>query len=217
MATYKIKIYNQSLINKSYVAFMQAPIVTASGGTTPIYTNAWATFENVTNGSWDSVTYSETTYAYWSQPSEALSPGTVVDSGGVMQVNTATKDTVAFTNTGGTGFTTLTSPGGAQDGSFQIVTSADFTPANNFAFGLASNNGGVIPSPVATFPAAPNEKYNVTPVVKFFVADGAYQEGEIIDVTTVSNTYATIDFTGRPETTATVTQGSNGVFVVTYS
>jgi hypothetical protein len=217
MATYTIRIYNQSLIDKAYVAFMQAPLVTANGGTTPIYTNAWATFENITNGGWDSVVYNQTTYAYWSQPAESLSPGVTIDSGGVMPVNTATKDTVTFTNTGATGFSALTSPGTAQNGSFQIVGGNDFTPQNGFVFGLASDNGGVVPSPVATFAAAPNEKYNVTPVVKFYVADGAYSQGEVIDVTTVSNSYATIDFTGRPQTSATVTQGANGIFNVTYS
>lgn len=217
MATYTIRIYNQSLIDKSYVVFMEAPIVTANGGTTPIYTNAWATFENITNGGWDSVIYNQTTYAYWSQPPEALSPGVTIDSGGVMPVNTATNDSVIFSNTGATGFTNLLSPGQAQNGSFQIVGGNDFSPQNNFVFGLASNNGGAIPSPVATFPAAPNEKYNVTPVVQFYVADGSYTPGQVIDVTTVSNSYASINFTGTPFSTATVIQGANGVFTVDYT
>lgn len=217
MATYTIKIYNQSTIDKAYVAFMEAPIVTANGGSTEPYINAWATFENLTSGGFDSLIYNETTYAYWSQPSEALSAGVTIDSGGVMPVNTATNDSVTFTNSGATGFSTLTSPGTAQNGSFQIVTGTDFMPANGYVFGLASDNGSLIPSPVATFAAAPNEKYNITPVVKFYVADGSYTPGEVIDVTTVSNNYATIDFTGRPQTTANVTQGANGIFTVTYS
>lgn len=216
MATYTIKVYNQSLVDKSYVVFMQAPIVTANGATTPIYTNAWTTFENITNGGWDSVIYNQTTYACWSQPPEALSPGVTIDSGGVMPVNTATNDTVVFTNTGATGFTNLISPGQAQNGSFQIVGGSDYSPENGFVFGLASDNGGVIPSPVATFPAAPNEKYNVTPVVQFFVADGSYTQGQVIDVTAVSNSYAAINFTGTPFYNATVVQGSNGVFTVDY-
>ena len=76
MASYNIRIYNQSLVNKSYVVFMQAPIVTSNGGTTPIYTNAWATFENITNGGWDQVDYTQTTYAYWSSRSAPASPST---------------------------------------------------------------------------------------------------------------------------------------------
>lgn len=217
MASYNIRIYNQSLISKSYVVFMQAPIVTSNGATTPIYTNAWVTFNNITNGGWDQVDYTETTYAYWSQPAEALSPGVTIDSGGVMQVNTATNDTVTFTNSGTTGFSSLTSPGSAQNGSFQIVAGSDFSPLNNFVFGLASDNGGAIPSPVATFAAAPNDTYNVTPVVQFYVADGNYTAGEVIDVTTVSTLSAQINFTGTPYTTATVVQNANGLFTVEYN
>lgn len=217
MATYTIRIYNQSQLTKSYVAFMEPPSVAGSGGTHPVYTNAWATFENLTNGSWDSVVYTESTYAYWGQPTNALGAGAVIDSGGVISVNTSTNDTVAFSNTGETGFTGLTSPGSAQNGSFQIVTGADFTPSNNFVFGLAFDNGTVIPSPVATFNAVPNERFNVTPVVKFYVGDSAYAPGAVIDVSTMSNDYATIDFTGLPQTTATVTQGANGMYTVVYS
>lgn len=218
MATYSIKIYNQSQLNKSYVVFMQPPIVTSNGGASPVFTNAWVTFENLTNGGWDTVSYSGSIYAYWSQPAESLSPGAIVDSGGVTPVNTATRDTVHFTNTGATGFSTVTSPGAAQDGSFEIVAGSDFTPANNFVFGLAAPNGGMVPAPVATFAAAPNETYNITPVeLNFYVADGAYTPGQTIDVSTVSSTAASVNFLGAPNTTATVIQNANGAFTVEYN
>lgn len=216
MATYTIKILNQSDVTRSYVAFLQPPTVEPSGGPTPVYTNAWATFENITNGAWDSVTYTEQTYAYWAQPAVSLGHGTVLDSGGVIGVDSSTNDTVTFSNTGATGFTGVSSPGHAQNGSFQIVTSTDFEPANNFVFGLATDNGGAIPSPVATFNAVPNERYNITPVVKFYVADTACTPGEVIDMDAISNDYAAIDFTGRPETTATVIQEANGAYTVVY-
>lgn len=217
MSHYTIKIYNQSLINKSYVVFQEPPVVTANGGQQPVYTNAWAVFENITNGGFDALVYTETTYAFWAQPPQSLSQGVVIDSGGVMPVDTSTNDSLSFINTGATGFSDVISPGSAQNGSFQITTGSDFTPQNGFVFGLASNNGGVIPAPVATFKGAPNESYNITPVVKFYVADSAYAAGSIIDVTTASNTYASIDFTGIPQTTATVVQGANGAFSVVYS
>ncbi len=216
MATYTIKIFNQSQVTKSFVAFLQQPTVVSSGGSTPVYTNAWATFENITNGAWDSVTYTENTYAYWGQPAGRLDHGTVLDSGGVIGVDSSTNDTVTFTNTGATGFTGVSSPGHAQNGSFQIVTSSDFTPISNFVFGLATDNGNAIPSPVATFNAAPNERYNITPVVKFYVADTACTPGEVIDMDAISNDYAAIDFTGRSETTATVIQEPNGAYTVVY-
>jgi hypothetical protein len=57
MATYTINILNQSGFTKSYVVFMEPSVVTSPSGETPVHANAWATFENVTNGSYDSVVY----------------------------------------------------------------------------------------------------------------------------------------------------------------
>ncbi|PIB91460.1 hypothetical protein [Caulobacter sp. FWC2] len=215
MATYTIRIYNQSAAAQSYVIFMAPPAVASTGGATPVFANAWVTFANLTPGSWDSVVYTENSYAYWSSV-DRLSLGAVVDSGGVMAVNTATCDTVTFTNTGMTGFKSLTSPGQASNGSFSIVAGTDFTPLNGFVFGLAQPDGSPIPAPVATFSALPNETYNVTPVIKFYVTDGAYAAGEVIDVAQVSNS-AAVDFTGTPYSTATVLQHADGSFAVSYS
>jgi hypothetical protein len=219
MATYTIRVSNQSTLAKSYVVTLQPPTVTANGASPQIFTNAWRTFNKVTNGGWDTVVYNETTYAYWAQQ-PSLSPGVTVDSGGALLMNTATRDTVSFVSgveSGARGFTDLVSPGAAQNGSFEIVTTTDFTPASGFVFGLASDNGSGIPSPIATFEAAPNEKYNLTPIVKFYVTDGDFTEGEIMAVTTASNATAAIDFTGSTFTTATVIQGANGAFSVSYS
>lgn len=220
MTTYTIKIYNQSQYAKSYVVYLEAPMVTANSAPTTVFTNAWRTFPSLTNGGWDSVVYTENTYAYWAQPA-GLSAGVTVDSGGVIALNTASRDSTAFVygEASGqpTGFVGVT-PDEAQDGSFQILTGTDFTSASGLAFGMASDNGSGIPSPVATFAGAPNERYNITPVgAQFYVADGSYSEGQVIDVTTVSNNSAHIDFTGAPFTTAIVTQGANGAFSVKYS
>lgn len=57
MTTYTIRVINQSGVNKSFAVFMQPPAVTSPGGQTPVYTNAWAVFENVPDGGWDSVDY----------------------------------------------------------------------------------------------------------------------------------------------------------------
>jgi hypothetical protein len=123
MATYTIRVLNQSGINKSYVIFMDPPAVASSGDAPNVFTNAWVTFENITHSSSGSVVYTDSTYAYWSA-NDRVSVGAVADSDGVKAVNTATRDTVAFSNTGATGFTTLTSPGQAKDGSFSIVASS---------------------------------------------------------------------------------------------
>lgn len=216
MAQYTIRILNDSGVNKSYFAFMQVPVVSSGGAAPKVYSNVWVSFPQITPGSWDTAQYIDTTYACWSQPAQALNPNTIIDSGGTIEVDTASRDTVLFSNTGARGFTQVNSPGTANSGSFSIVSSTDFTPKNNFVFGLARPNGSAIPAPVATFQALPNEVYNIAPVVKFYVGDGYYQAGQVIDVSAVSNKYATIDFTNQPSTTATVVQGINGAFKVSF-
>lgn len=217
MTTYTIRISNKSKYSKNYVAFMEPPQVTNKGGSQPVYTNAWVTFENITEGGYDKVVYSNSLFAYWSQPDQQLSPSTIIGSGGNRAVNTGTRDQVTFSNTGAVGFSGATVGGQAQDGSFSIVTGTDFTADNGYVLGMASNDGSPIPSPVATFEAQPNEIYNITPVVKFFVADGLYQSGSVIDYSAVSAKGAAIDFTGQSYTVATVVHDEHGAFTVTYS
>lgn len=217
MAQYNIKILNNSGVDKNYFAFMQVPDVSTGGSAPKVYSNVWVSFPGITQGSWDTAQYTDATYACWSQPAAALSPTTIIDSGGTIPVNTATTDTVLFSNApGARGFSQVNSPGSASPGCFSIVSSTDFNPNNHFVFGLARDNGSAIPSPVATFDALPNEIYNIAPVIKFYVGDGNYQAGQVIDVTTISNEYATIDFTNQASTTATVIQGINGAFTVSF-
>lgn len=216
MAVYTIQIWNQSKFAKSYVAFMQNPIVTARGGDPKIYTNAWATFPSLLDGGFDSITYEDVTYAYWGTAPRELAPNTTVVSGGVAQVNTASCDSVAFDGSNSLGFEPVAA-GGAMSGSYQITATTDFTADNNYVFGLARPGKTSIPTAVATFKAQPNDTFNITPVEKFYVADGAYTPGAVIDVSMSSTNYAEIDFTGKPQTTATVIQAPDGSFSVTYS
>ncbi len=53
--TYTIRVNNQSGVDKSYIVFMPPPV--EPGGQTPVCTNVWATFQNVTTGAWDSLVY----------------------------------------------------------------------------------------------------------------------------------------------------------------
>lgn len=212
MTSYTIQIWNQSQAAKSYVLFLRQPELTANGGSPQVYTNAWATFAGVTNGGFDRITFDETVYAYWSHPPV----GGQMLSGGVMQVSTQTQDTVAFSGGSPTGFTTLTSPGTAQPGSFAIVTGSDFTPASGYVLGMARIAGTPIPVPTTTFPALPNTISNIRPIHTYYVAEGAYAPGEVIDAAQLTAS-AEIDFTGKPQTTATVIQQANGTFSVTYS
>ena len=85
MATYTINVLNQSSETKSYFIFQAAPVVTSPGGETPVYANAWATFENVKNGGYDSVVYT--------------APGVTADNDAVSGVASASEQTSLQTET----------------------------------------------------------------------------------------------------------------------
>jgi len=210
MTTYTIQVFNQSGVAKSYVLFMQPP---QSGGS-PVFTNAWVTFESITTGGFDSVTYDDSIYAYWGT-SDTLAPGTVVSSGGVALVDLSKSDQVPFAGSPPMGFGAVTQ-GQGPAGSFSIVAGSDFTPASGFVFGWAKAATSPIPVPVATISAQPNTVVTFTPGYQVFVTDYASVPGQVIDVTEISGA-ATVDFTGKPQTTATVIQNADGTFVVDYT
>lgn len=217
MATYSIRVLNNSGFVKNYVIFMEPPIVNNKGANPQVYTNAWVTFQGVQPGSVDVVNYTDETSALWATATTQVAPGTTVDQYGTIPVNTATQDSVTFVgDSDATGFTNLVH-GGAMTGSYEIIANADFESSAGYLFGLARpGNIPGIPSPVATFLAEPNGTFNVTPVEKFYIAEGVYTPGSIIDVSTVSTVYCPIDFTGKAQVAAVVTQGSNGAFSAVY-
>jgi len=195
---------------------MQSPVVSARGGSPTVFTNAWATFDSITDGGFDSITYDDVTYAYWGTSPSALAPNTTVLSGGVVQVDTTNQSVVPFSGVSPLGFGDLVN-GGAQTGSYAIQAVSDFTAQNKYVFGLAKPGKTPIPSPVATFIAEPNDTFNITPVEKFYVSDSAYTPGAVIDTTMTSTSFVEIDFTGKPQNTATVIQNADGSFSVTYT
>jgi hypothetical protein len=220
MATYNIKVLNSSGFAKSYVIFQEPPVITSEGSQPKVYTNAWVTFGNVLPGSFDNVQYTDVTFAYWASTQLPVAPGTVVYQGGNAQVDIASRDSVTFfgdtSNDQAIGFGPV-SHGGAISGSYRIIANSDFTASNGFLFGLARpGNVPGVPTAAATFLAEPNDTFNITPVVKFYVADGAYVPGQIIDYTKVSTKAGPINFTGKTQTHAVVTQGQYGDFAVEY-
>jgi hypothetical protein len=216
MATYNIQVLNSSGFAKSYVVFMQPPAVAATGGQPVVFSNAWVTFNGIQPNGTDAIQYTDSTFAYWATATMPIAPGTTMGQSGVAAVDTRAQDSVPFIGTVPIGFGPVTL-GGAMTGSYRIIASGDFNPSNGYLFGLARpGNVPGIPSPVATFVAEPNDTFNVTPVIKFFVADGAYTPGEIIDYSTASTNAGSVDFTGRAQSNAVVTQGSDGLFSTQY-
>jgi hypothetical protein len=216
MATYDIRVLNNSGFAKSYVLFMQPPQVSATGGQPVVYSNAWVTFNGIKPSGTDHVIYTDSTFAYWATATLPIAPGTTMGQDGFAAVDVSLKDSVPFIGTTPIGFGTVT-PGGAMTGSYRIIASGDFNASNGYLFGLARpGNIPGVPSPVATFLAEPNDTFNITPVINFYVADGAYTPGEIIDYTSVSTDAGSVSFTGKSQTNAVVTQGANGLFTTQY-
>lgn len=196
MTAYTITVINQSATDRSYFAFTQpAPLIASGSLAQAAGTNA----DNLVASAWQQPVYMQAAHTVHEvEPPVPIAPGEIFDF-----VAPAPAPAPV-------------SLGSAPVGSFSIMTGTDFIPNNNYVFGLARAGGSPIPSPVATFKVQPNDKLNATPVEKFYVSDGAFTPGDVIDVTTTSNGYATIDFTGRPETNATVIQAADGSFSVTY-
>jgi len=217
MATYTIKVQNESGFGKDYVVFQKPPEVISNGSNVEVFSNAWITFTGILPGSFNSLTYEDITYAYWGTMTSDMSSTTSITQGGSTLVNTATQDGVAFQADDYTGFGDVTTGASSNTGSYQISSSSDFTAKDHFVFGMSKPTNTAIPAPVATFLAQPNDNFDIIPVVKFYVADGSYEAGEIINVKQFSAIPAEIDFTGRSQTTATVVQQDNGVFTVEYS
>jgi hypothetical protein len=215
MAEFTIEVLNNSGFDKSYVVFSETPKVTRNGSDVEVFSNAWVTFDGIRPNGYDSLTYTDVIEAYWGTLPREAGVGVVVSNGGSQVVDTATQDSVTFSSEP-LGFGNVTH-GKANAGAYQIVANADFTAKDNYVFGMSKPGKTVIPKPVVTFAAEPNDTFEVIPVIKFYVSDGLFSEGEIIDVKMYSTNAATIDFTGRSQRTATVVQNDNGAFTVSYS
>jgi hypothetical protein len=217
MATYTIQVLNASGFAKSYVLFMPPPLVTGAGGHTVVYTNAWVTFDGILPNGIDSVTYTDLTFAYWATSVMPVAFGATMGRSGFAAVDVTKRDSVPFIGTVPTGFGKVT-PGGALAGAYRIVASGDFNASNGYMFGMAlTGNVPSAPSPVATFTAEPNDTFNVVPTTtKCYVSDGAVTRSQIIDYAKASTKAGIVDFAGRAQTSAIVTQGTNGLFTTQY-
>lgn len=218
MADYTIRVMNQAGAPKDYGIFSKPPKVTKSGADHEVFSNVWVTFEGIKDGGHDTLIYHDETFAYWGHLPAALDPNTIVESGGQIEVDTETKDGVTFSAApDDIGFDPTIKKGVANEGAFQIVASNNFTIKDHFVLGMAKSDGTPIAAPVATFTAEPGDTFEVIPVVVFYVSEGKFTQGKVIDVKEHSTRAAKIDFTGRRETMATVVQDAHGDYSVSYS
>lgn len=62
--------------------------------------------------------------------------------------------------------------------------------------------------PVSVWQAMPNQKFQITPKRVYYISTGKFTPGTLVDVTQLGKS-ATIDFTGRKETVATLDLTNN--------
>ncbi len=216
MATYSIQVLNSSGLAKSYVVFMQPPRVVAAGDDPVVHSNAWVVFTSILPGGADTIAYPGSTFAYWATAMMPIVPGTTMGDHGVAAVSSENQDSVRFIGKPPAGFGPV-SPGGAMTGAFKIIASSDFDPSSGYVLGLAApgNVAGIL-SPVATFVAGPNHVYDIFPHLDFYVAEGVYAPGAIIDFSAAASHAGKVIFTGKNKTHAVVTQRSDGLFTTQY-
>ena len=213
VTTYTIKILNESGFLKSYIVFLEAPVVTCASGPHPVTPAAWATFPDMQPEAFGTTEYDDAapSFAYWGKTIEKDS---VISASGVIEIDLAAGDEVAFTASSQPGFGAPV-PGMAAPGSFRILTTSDFTAADDFILGVAHQSG--LPIPTAMFVAEPNDNFEITPVVRFYVSEGVCVPGQMIDMGSLPSEMALVDFTGMAETQATAIQAANGAWTVEYS
>lgn len=216
MTTYSIQVLNASGFAKSYVVFMQPPHVASAGDDPVVHSNAWVVFNSILPGGTDTIAYPGSTFAYWATAMMPVAPGTTMGHHGVAAVSTEKQDTVRFIGKAPAGFGPV-SPGGAMTGAYKIIASGDFTPSSGYLLGLAApgNVPGIL-SPVATIVAGPNRFYDIIPYFDFYIAEGIYAPGAIIDFSAASTRAGKAFFAGKNKTYAVVTQGSDGLFTTQY-
>ena len=75
--------------------------------------------------------------------------------------------------------------------------------------GKYNNKGKIVP--VVSWQAKPTMNYTVTPITKFWVATGTFEDGLVVDKT-IFGAMREIDFTGANGNMATVTHLDDGTY-----
>lgn len=218
--SYTILVENQRGANTNYAVFMDTPEFT--GGQQP-WMNVWYTSFVPHGGNFEVQTGLDF-YPWVGTVPTSPAPGVIVNSGMSLLGRLGTSSTPGSTFEMNIiqSFPTITeiSPPTAIPGSFEIDTGSDFNvPNNTYLVGLAKVNHRGQVAPVASMAPLNNMKVQVTPKIKFFIAESQLVAGEIVDYTAIARDGAEIDFSsgaGLGKFYARVVQGTDGVFTVTY-
>ncbi|KAF7907935.1 uncharacterized protein EAE98_012468 [Botrytis deweyae] len=218
-SSYTIAVENERGQNTTYAVFMEPPQFT--GGGKP-WMNVWYTSFVPYMGNFE-ISTGDDFYAWVGTVPTTPSPGLIVNSGMSLLARLGSN-----VNPGSTfdlniieSFPTMMEvPSSAVDAAYEIRTGSDFSmPNDTYLVGLAKvNNRGQV-APVASIAPSNNEKIQIAPKMKFFVAESQQVPGEIADYAAVSRDGATIDFSSGPglgKFHARVVQSTDGKFNVRY-
>lgn len=200
--TYTINVWNTTGQPRTYCIFAEQPTTTNKPN---VFSNIYQTFDQVDTDGVANFSFTEDLYAWTGLAPISPAPGVVLSSGQSKPVDLGEK------GTNGSSFTQTISASGspslipdsvpaAVTGSFQVL-SGDFdgSKKNRYLLGMAKNSPtSPFPVPVATFQAEPSTTYTITPITVFYVCEGSYTAGTIIDVSAISNTFK-VDLTGGPK------------------
>jgi hypothetical protein len=217
MAKWTIEIVNGGDEARSYALLAAPPEVTLDGAPVPVLPAVCVAFDYVEPGQPRGATFSEAVQALCDWPTK-VAPDHVVASPFAAPVNPVARDLVSITHMSSDGpsrgFAEETTPGAAEPGCFAIHTKADFPPGAVVALGMAKLINSSTPVPAAAFTARPHVTYQVRPKPVFHLIEGRYVAGKLLDL--ARKTGAVIDFTGRDQAKATISQSADGRFDVTY-
>ncbi|KAG9571219.1 hypothetical protein KCU71_g504, partial [Aureobasidium melanogenum] len=219
---YQINVTNNNSDNTNYLVFCAIPEASEDIG--KAWTNVWAKTPGVgKNGGNTQINTTSETFAVCGMAPQQLGPGVNISTCQSVPVTLGPSDTGAVTTAiidGGLLFDGDLAATKVEAG-FEIHTETWTNAQYPSAFcGMGkiqpySNPPKVIP--VATWTAKSSRDYKVWPKIQYFISTGEYSSGDIVDVADLGEV-ATIDFTGKKETVAQVTQKDDGTFdPVTYS
>jgi len=213
---FKVVIINNAGFTQQYLLFNDPP---EQGSLGTVYSNVWAKTPGVHgDGSKGSFLFNDDCFAACGSTQDQSS----LDQSG-MQIDTSDIKPVTLgagtqegtiqqvtLEEGGIGFDPKTTTG-APAGAF-MIKGATFDPAQYpyFWYGVAKISDGE-PKPVLTFSPHPGHDYDIYPVLKFWVSTGDYTDGTTFKISDFGKV-GHIDFTGKEQTIATLTQDSSGEY-----
>jgi len=218
-ASYHIKVVNNNTENTRYLLFCDPP--KASNNIGKAWVNIYAQTPGVAaKGGSTNVKIDNTNYAVCGLGEEPLGPGVSVSTAQSMPValgpDTYGKVTMGIEDDGlmFEGDPEKTSTVGGYDMVSKLWTNAKYPTAFCGYGKIQPNKVPTTIIPVATWAAKSGETYKVYPKIIYYISTGSYTPGEIVDRGTFGQV-ATVDFSGRDETYATVTQTKEGTYLRT--